>query len=226
MLPAGLLKRALFGIALLTTTAGAAQSLVPLRVPAAPPAAPKLLVKAGLRLTHLFYLPDNQSWQLVLPSSLGLEYRLKPTLSLYAQLEADISASRKPRGRRSTVALPTPTTDFSLGARYYFDQPNPGRWGNYVALETAFEFTQLGLRGRGRRSQPTARVTPGVFAFCGTQNRGPGRLLLYDLNAGLGIQAPPPYAAESVVKRPWDVAGQVNLRVYFVNQSRASKAFH
>lgn len=197
--------------------------------PSPPPASPKLLVKAGLRLTHLFYLPDGRAIQLILPASFGAEYRLQPRFSLYAQAEADISAGRAGRGRRSVLPLPTATTDLSLGTRYYFNQPRAdtarraAAWGNYLALEATAELTQINLRGRGRRGGGTARITPGVFAFCGTQHRGPGRRLLYDLNAGLGIRVPPLYAAESAVKRPWDVAGQVNLRVYLVNQTRAAK---
>ena len=190
----------------------------------APPTPTKLLVKAGMRLTHLFYLPGNQqSWQLVLPSSFGVEYRLQSHWSLYAQAEADISAGRAQRGRRGrgAAALPMPTTDLSVGVRSYLNPPaaaNP--WGNYLALEGTTELTQITLRGagRGRRGAGAARLTPGVFALCGTQHRGPGRRWLYDLNAGLGIQVPPPYRADATVRPPWDVAAQVNLRVYFVNQ--------
>ena len=65
------------------------------------------------------------------------------------------------------------------------------------------------------------RVTPALFALCGTQHRGPGRRLLYDLNAGLGIEAHPAYTAEAAL--PWDVAAQVNLRVYIANQRHAAK---
>ncbi|WP_460503603.1 hypothetical protein, partial [Hymenobacter agri] len=63
-------------------------------------ASPRFLLKAGLQLTHLFYLPDHQSWQLVFPASLGLEYRLNSRFSLLARAEADIAAGRAPRGRR------------------------------------------------------------------------------------------------------------------------------
>lgn len=215
----------------LTISAGLLPALAVAQTPAIPTpsrASPKLLVKAGLRLTHLFYLPDGRTWQLILPASFGVEYRFQPRFSLYAQAEADISTGRAGRGRRNAPTLLTPSTNLSLGARYYFNQPRadtargPEAWGNYIALETTAELTQINLRGRGR-GRGSARITPGVFALCGTQHRGPGRRLLYDLNAGIGIQVPPPYAAEAAIKRPWDVAGQVNLRVYLVNQGRNAK---
>jgi hypothetical protein len=197
---------------------------------AAPAASPKLLVKAGLRLNHLFYLPDGRNWQLVLPASLGLEYRLKPRFSLYAQAEADVSAGRRPRGRRGALTLPTSSTSLSLGGRYYFNQPianglphkDAEPWGNYVALEFSTDLASTARRGRRGRSLTPGQGTPAVFALCGTQHRGPGRRLLYDLNAGLGIEAPS-YAAEPKAPRAWDVAAQVNLRVCLVNQRPKSK---
>jgi hypothetical protein len=79
---------------------------------------PKLLLKSGLRLTHLFYLPDARNWQLLFPISFGIEYRLRPQFSMYAQAETDISAGRAPRGRRGAALLPTPGTSIGLGARY------------------------------------------------------------------------------------------------------------
>ena len=94
----------------------------------APPIAdfsPRLLLKSGLRLTHLFYLPDARSWQLLLSLSFGPGYRLSTRLSAHVQAEADISAGRAARGRRGSPLLPTPSTGVSLGARYYFNQPNP-----------------------------------------------------------------------------------------------------
>ena len=200
--------------------------------PATPPvsdSSPKLLLKSGLRLTHLFYLPDARSWQLLLPISFGLEYRLRPRLSAYAQAEADISAGRAARGRRGSPLLPTPSTGISLGARYYFNQPaasqtSPEPWGNYLALEASTELAQISSRrGRRGRGLSVGRVTPALFVLCGTQHRGPGRRLLYDLNAGLGIEAPPAYSAEAATRPPWDVAAQLNLRVYFVNQRHTAK---
>jgi hypothetical protein len=67
------------------------------------------------------------------------------------------------------------------------------------------------------------RITPALFVLCGTQHRGPGRRLLYDLNAGLGIEAPPAYSAEANTRPPWDVAAQINLRVYVANQRHPAK---
>ncbi|MBH8570125.1 hypothetical protein KB206_14640 [Microvirga sp. STS02] len=201
----------------------------PAAVPSASVPSPRLLLKSGLRLTHLFYLPDARSWQLLLPVSFGLEYRLQPRFSAYAQAEADISAGRAPRGRRGSPLLPTPGTSVGMGARYYFNQPSASQsssepWGNYVALEASAELAQLSSRrGRRGRGLSVGRVTPALFALCGTQHRGPGRRLLYDLNAGLGIEAPPAYSAEAGTRPPWDVAAQVNLRVYLANQRHAAR---
>ncbi len=220
MLAARTLKLLTFSIGLLPglVPAAAAQPTPPATAAPVPPGVPRLLLKAGLRLNHLFYLPDQQSWQLVLPSSLGLEYRLTPRFGLYGQLEADLAAGRGPRGRRS------------LGARYYFNQPaaanapaRPEPWGNYLALEGSAELAQIGRGGRRSRNLTVGRVTPALFALCGTQHGGPGRRLLYDLNAGLGIVAPPAYARESRMSPPWSVASQVNLRVYLVNHHRPPK---
>ncbi|MFD2718998.1 hypothetical protein ACFST9_09745 [Hymenobacter monticola] len=168
-----------------------------------------------MRLNHLFYLPDQQSWQLVLPSSVGLEYRLSPRFALYTQLESDLSAGRGPRGRRRRTQLPTTSTDLALGARYYFNQPvagnspsHPEPWGNYLALESNAELAQTGRGGRRGRNLTVGRVTPALFALCGTQHRGPGRHLLYDLNAGLGIVMPPAYATDAKMSPPWSVAAQ------------------
>jgi hypothetical protein len=199
----------------------------------APPvaeASPKWLLKSGLRLTHLFYLPDSRNWQLVLPSSLGLEYRLEPRFSLYAQAEADVSAGRGTRGRRGRATLPAASTSLGVGARYYFNQPAAAgpphqaeRWGNYLALEFNAELAQGAQRGRRGRGPNAGLATPAVFAFYGAQHSGPGRRLLYDVNAGLGIEAPA-YASEPRASHPWDVVAQVNLRAYVVNQRRAAKS--
>lgn len=65
---------------------------------------------------------------------------------------------------------------------------------------------------------------PVLFVLCGTQHRGPGRRQLYNLNAGLGIEAPPAYSAEAAIRPPWDVAAQLNLRVYFVNERHTAQS--
>ena len=220
----------MLGMGLLPGLAVTAQAQTgPSVAPPASDSSPRLLLKSGLRLTHLFYLPDARSWQLMLPISFGFEYRLCPRLSAYAQAEADISAGRAPRGRRGSSLLPTPGTSVSLGARYYFNKPgasqsSPEPWGNYMALEASTTLTQLSARrGRRGRSLGVGHVTPALFALCGMQHRGPGRRCLYDLNAGLGIEAPPAYTAEAGTRPPWDVAAQVNLRVYIANQRHAAK---
>lgn len=187
------------------------------------------MFKSGLRLTHLFYLPDYRSWQLVLPMSFGVEYRVRPGLSLFAQAEADLAAGRAPRGRRSSSLTPNAGASLGLGGRFYFNQAQtrcsgaPAEcWGNYVALETSTDLSAAGrLRGgvrtKGQSSRSLTRLTPSIFVLLGAQHAIPGRRLLYDLNAGLGLEAPPPYIAEGGGNPSWNVAAQVNLRVYLVN---------
>lgn len=249
LLPARLLLLTTFGFGLLghpapvvaqeaPVVSAAAVSLAP-RVPAALPAAPvfaspKLLLKAGLRLTHLFYLPDYRSFQLVLPMSFGVEYRLNPHLSLFAQAEADMAAGQAPRGRRSG-ATPGSGASLGLGGRYYFNQARtrcngapPECWGNYLALETNTDLSATGrLRGSGRSRaggrRSLTRLTPSVFVLLGAQHAIAGRRLLYDLNAGLGCEAPPPYTAEGAGSPSWNVAAQVNLRVYLVNHRQTCR---
>lgn len=199
----------------------------------APVAAPKFLFKSGLRLTHLFYLPDYRSWQLVLPISFGVEYRFRPGVSLFVQAEADIAAGRAPRGRRGSIFSPTAGASLGLGGRYYFNHARlrcPGApaecWGNYLALETNTDLSAAGrLRGgaRGRGQSVLIRFTPSLFVLLGGQHAMPGRHLLYDMNAGLGVEAPPPYLIDPEMSSSWNVAAQLNLRVYLVNYRRPAR---
>lgn len=212
------------------TSAGLPPGLVTTDLPAS---SPRFLFKSGLRLTHLFYLPDRFSWQLVLPMSFGLEYRLNPSFSVFAQAEADVAAGRPPRGRRGGMA-PSSGASLGLGARCYFNQTRsrcigaPAEcWGNYLALETNTDLSAAGRlrggRGQSRNSRSLTRFTPSLFALVGTQHAGPGHRLLYDLNAGLGLEAPPPYTAEGGGGLSWNVVAQMNLRVYLVNHRKAGR---
>ena len=66
---------------------------------------------------------------------------------------------------------------------------------------------------RSRRQTPTS-LTPSISAFWGTQHLL-RRALLYDLNAGLGLQMPTYYNYESLVPAHYNVAAQVNIRLYW-----------
>ncbi|RZK23387.1 MAG: hypothetical protein EOO56_05250 [Hymenobacter sp.] len=185
------------------------------------PVPPHVLLKAGLRLTHFSYSPSGQAWRVVVPVSLGAEYRLAPRFSVYSQFEADLQASRAANGRRRQ-ATAVPSTAVALGLRYYYNQPakdkplhNSSLYGNYLALEGNLERSEVTAAyvSRSRRQAPTS-LTPGLYAFWGTQHRL-RRSLLYDLNAGLGVQMPPYYSYESIVPAHYQVAAQVNIRVYW-----------
>ena len=214
-------KGLLFGLGLLALTqVAAAQVTAADSVPRLVP--PHVLLKAGLRLTHFSYSPGSQAWRVVVPFSLGAEYRLVPRFSVYSQVEADLQASRAPNGRRRQ-ATAVPSTALALGLRYYYGQPAKGHslrnnslYGSYLALEGNVERSEVtaAVVGRSTRRQTPTSLTPGVYAFWGTQHRL-RRALLYDLNAGLGVQMPPYYSYESIVPAHYQVAAQVNIRVYW-----------
>jgi hypothetical protein len=180
-----------------------------------------LLLKAGLRLTHLRYAHDSKSWQVQLPLSLGAEYRLAPRLSVYTQLEADMQASNTSIRRRPTQRDALAAATAALGFRYYYGGGPRAvpRFGRYLALEGTADWEQLTaarwLRARsgGRRTTPTV-LTPGIYALWGVQHRLRGHSY-YDMSAGAGVLAPAYYNVE----RPgaasrWNVGGQATIRLY------------
>lgn len=187
------------------------------------PAPPRVLLKAGLRLTHFSYSAGSQTWRVVMPLSMGAEYRLSPRWAFYGQADTDLQASRT-GGRRSALRNVLPSAALGLGLRYYYRQPgqsHPRRtssiYGNYLALESNVERTELTgtylTVSQSRRQAPTS-LTPGVYAYWGTQHRL-RRALLYDVNAGLGLQAPPYYNYETIVPAHYNLTAQVNLRIYW-----------
>jgi hypothetical protein len=187
------------------------------------PAPPRVLLKAGLRLTHFNYSANSQTWQVVVPLSVGAEYRLSSRLAFYGQADADLQASR-PTGRRSARPNLLPSAAMGLGLRYYYSQPGQGQlrrnsrlYGSYLALEGNVERNQITgtylTVNQSRRQAPTS-LTPGVYAYWGTQHRL-RRALLYDVNAGLGWQAPPYYNYESLTPAHYNLTAQVNLRLYW-----------
>ena len=183
---------------------------------------PRLLLKAGLRLTHFRYAHDSQSWQFVLPLSLGAEYRVAPRLSFYTQLETDMQARSAASRRRAAPADVLAGASVALGARYYYGPARQGaapRFGRYLALEGSAEWEQLPnarwITGRGRARTTPAVLTPGVYALWGVQHRL-RRHSYYDISAGGGLLAPAYYNYErpSAASR-WNVGGQATIRFYF-----------
>jgi len=179
-----------------------------------------LLLKTGLRLTHLRYAHDNKSWQVQMPLSLGAEYRVAPRLSVYTQLEADVQASSTTARRRTTQRDALAAATAALGVRYYYGggpQAVP-RFGRYLALEGTTDWEQLPVtrwrRARGGSRAAPAVLTPGVYALWGVQHRLRGRTY-YDMSAGAGVLAPAYYNVErpSSASR-WNVGGQATIRLY------------
>lgn len=181
-----------------------------------------LVLKAGLRLTHLNYAHDNKSWQFLVPLSLGAEYRLAPAYSLYGLLEADMLASPARTRRRTTTTATVPNAMLSFGVRHYYGRPpvdaqrTSTEFGRYLALDGSAEWQQLATTAR-RRLVP-ATLTPAVYALWGMQNRL-RRHVLYDLNAGLGLLAPAHYyyIERASGTTPWNVGAQINIRLFISN---------
>ena len=214
------LKRSLLSAGLLSVAPAAYAQVV--TTGAAPePAPPYLLLKAGLRLTHLSYSPGRQTWRLVVPFSVAAEYRLASQFSIYSQAEADVQASHALTSHRRSQASAVPAAALSLGLRYYYNQPargeRPGRheaYGTYLALEGNVAQEQVTAKYASQpHHRPPTSLTPGVYAFWGAQHalRHCG---LYDVNAGLGFQAPAYYNFERLTPAHYNVAAQVNIRLY------------
>jgi hypothetical protein len=183
---------------------------------------PRLLIKAGLRLTHLRYSSSSQTWQFIVPVSVGLEYRLGPKFSVYSLAEADLQASNVFTRRRRQAVSAMPSAGLDMGLRYYYGQPKllrarriPELYGSYLAVEGGVERNEIAANylNRMRRQMPTS-LTPSLYFLWGTQHRL-RHFALYDLNAGLGILAPPYYNFEHIGTAHYDVAAQVNIRIYY-----------
>jgi hypothetical protein len=185
-------------------------------------APPRLLVKTGLRLTHLRYSSESQTWQFIVPASLGVEYRLNPRFSIYGLAEADLRASNVFAKRRRQAVSAIPSAGLDMGLRYYYGQPKQlaarrasESYGNYLALEGGVERNEIAANylNRMRRQMPTS-LTPSLYLLWGTQHRL-RQFALYDVNAGLGVLAPPYYNFEHLGAAHYDVAAQVNIRIYY-----------
>jgi hypothetical protein len=185
-------------------------------------APPRLLVKTGLRLTHLGYSSGSKTWRFIVPASLGVEYRLGTKFSIYGLAEADLQASNVFTKRRRQAVSAIPSAGLDMGLRYYYGQPKqlaarrpPEFYGNYLVLEGGVERNEIAANylNRMRRQMPTS-LTPSLYVLWGTQHRI-RKFALYDLNAGLGVLAPPYYNFEHIGAAHYDVAAQVNIRIYY-----------
>jgi hypothetical protein len=220
------LERGLLGTALALAVALTAQAQAPHPAPDSVrgPVPPTVLLKAGLRATHISYSGSGQAWSVVVPLSLGAEYRLTSRLGFYGQLEADLQTSRTATAarRRQAQAVAVPSAALGVGLRYYYNQPRRGEllrnatlYGSYVAVEGNIE--RNAVTGRYvslARRQTATGLTPGLYAYWGTQHRL-RHALLYDVSAGLGFQAPAYYNFERIAPAHYNIAAQVNLRVYW-----------
>ncbi|TVT40437.1 hypothetical protein FNT36_13230 [Hymenobacter setariae] len=189
------------------------------------PVPPAVLLKVGLRATHISYSANSQAWSLVVPLSLGAEYRLAPRFGFYGQVEADLQTSRSTIARRrrpTQAAVAVPSAALGVGLRYYYNQPRRGEslrnarlYGGYLAVEGNIERNAVTGRYVSQlRRQATTGLTPGLYVYWGTQHRLRGALL-YDASAGLGFQAPTYYNFESIAPAHYNIAAQVNLRLYW-----------
>lgn len=217
-LKCGLLSTALT----LAALAAHAQAAYPAPDSVGGPVPPAVLLKVGLRATHLSYSGSGQAWSVVVPFSLGAEYRLAPRFSFYGQVEADLQTSRTVARRRTAQAVSLPSAALGVGLRYYYNQPRRGEplrntnlYGSYLALEGNLERNAVtGRYVTSARRQTATGLTPGLYAYWGTQHRL-RRALLYDVSAGLGLQAPTYYNFERIAPPHYNVAVQANLRLYW-----------
>ena len=182
---------------------------------------PTLLLKGGLRLTHLRYAHDSKAWQFLLPLSLGAEYRVASRLSLYTQLEADMQTSYTSGRRRNAQRSALSAASVALGVRYYYGHVGHAApvFGRYLALEGSTDWEQLTNANlapvSGHRRTTPSVLTPGVYALWGVQHRLRSHLL-YDINAGAGVLAPAYYNFERpAATNRWNVGGQATIRLYF-----------
>jgi hypothetical protein len=213
------LNSLLLSAGLLAAAATHAQQLAPDSVPRSR----AVLLKAGLRLTHLRYSHDNKSWQFLLPLSLGAEYRVAPRLSFYTYLETDLRASSASGRRRAAQTNAVSAATAALGVRYYYGHAQPATpvFGRYVSLEGSADWEQLTdarwvtTSGSGRKRTTPTVLTPGVYALWGVQHRLRSHAW-YDISAGAGVLAPAYYNFErpSTATR-WNVGGQATIRFYF-----------
>jgi len=224
LIPFYFLKRGLLSAALTLTAALAAhaQAAYPAPDSGRGPMPPAVLLKVGLRATHISYSGSGQAWSIVVPLSLGAEYRLAPRFGFYGQIEADLQTSRTRARRRTAQAVALPSAALGVGLRYYYNQPRQGEplrnanlYGSYIAVEGNLERNVVTGRyvSQARRQTPTG-LTPGLYAYWGTQHRLRGALL-YDVSAGLGLQAPTYYNFENIAPTHYNVAVQANLRLYW-----------
>ena len=211
------LQSLLLAIGLLAAGGAHAQRLAPDSVQRPP----TLLGKAGLRLTHLRYARDNQTWQFLLPISLGAEYRVAPRLSFYTQLETDLRASSSSGRRRPSQSNVVSAAGAALGARYYYGHVHGAipAFGRYLALEGNVEWEQLPdarrVRTSSRGRTTPAVLTPGVYALWGVQHRLRGHTW-YDASAGAGVLAPAYYNFERPSNaNKWNVGGQATIRLFW-----------
>jgi hypothetical protein len=214
-----LLQKLLLVTALLGAIEAHAQRLAPDSVQHPP----TLLWKAGLRLTHLRYARDNQTWQFLLPVSFGAEYRVAPRLSFYTQLETDLRASSGSGQRRTLQGNMVSAAGAALGGRYYYGhrQGVAPAFGRYLALEGNVEWEQLPdarrvkTSGSGRRRTMPTVLTPGVYALWGVQHQLRGHTW-YDVSAGAGVLAPAYYNFERPSNaNKWNVGGQATIRLFW-----------
>jgi hypothetical protein len=219
LLKCGLLSTA---ATLLGVLAAHAQATLPTADSVRGPMPPAVLLKVGLRATHISYSGSSQAWSLVVPLSLGAEYRLAPRFGFYGQLEADLQTSRTATRRRRSQAVAVPSAALGVGLRYYYNQPRRGEplrnanfYGSYLALEGNLERNAVAGRYVNQsRRQTAAGLTPGLYAYWGTQHRL-RHALLYDVSVGLGFQAPTYYNFENIAPAHYNIAVQANLRLYW-----------
>lgn len=185
----------------------------------------RLLLKVGLNAARSVRWSGYSGVSFRLPVTVGAEYWLSPTFTLYGQLDADFSV-RQPTyfGERYPRI---PTGALSLGGRYYYNQAGRAQSnrahgafvGNYLAAELHTEmghdYQPEGLFIPAGGYTLRRYYVPTVNLLWGMQRRL-GHHFLFDANAGIGISNTRSnlnfvgFSSQSV-----NLSGQFNLGIYF-----------
>jgi hypothetical protein len=147
----------------------------------------RTLFKLGLSVHRGLETRDLRG--LYAPLTIGVEHQLSSRFSAYANLMASFEALTLRKSFESRPLLNRGGAE--LGGRYYYNQTKRmqrGRAagpyvGNYLALQVSTDLVAPYLKTNDVRM---SYDFSGLTAFWGMQRRL-GRLLVYDLNAGLGV---------------------------------------
>lgn len=215
-----LLRPLLSGLLLLAGTTSSlgqthpAPSIISESAPAPAEVAPRrILLKAGLNVGRALRWSGYNGFRFQAPLSVGAEYLLSPTFTLYSQLDADVSLHR-PVSFSGEHANLVPSGAVGLGGRYYYNQAGRQRHnrahgpfvGNYLGAEVRTEAYQF--------YEHSPILLPAFNVVWGMQ-RKLGRNFLFDFNTGVGLGPTRNQANFGYSTGFTTITTQFNLGLYF-----------